>query len=470
MEEVNSHRPSYNTLTIEVDTSTVTKMTSTSKNLSLGKSLKICHLNIEGISQSKSDYLSRIMNELNVDVIHLQETHATSRPNLLNRGTIHGYTLIDATYSRTYGIATYIHSDYSKYKTIHKTDSIDLELLVIDIDGVLTANIYKPPNSNWQTVPLPVFVKPTIYCGDFNSHHHSWGYDHNDLNGNKLAEWINLNNLELVFSPKDLPTFKSARWGSQTTPDLTIVTKCDRSNSYNRTVLHSFPHSQHRPVIFEYGLQIHLTTSIPKPRWNFQIADWKKFSSRLEVIIQHIPCHHSSYARFIGAVINAAKRNIPRGFRKTYIPGWNRVCDELHNTYQLSFCQQTATNLLKELDEHRQKTWGERITKTNFKHSSRKAWNLLRKLGAESVPSKQESDVTANQVASRLVKMTKNAVPSANFLEVKRKLKVWKSICTADSSLSSAFSMKELDGAISCIKMGKAAGFDGIYPVIWCAF
>lgn len=138
-------------------------MSCNSKYLPLGRNLKICHLNIEGISQAKSDYLSRLMNEENVDVIHLQETHATSRVNLLNRGQIHGYTLVDATYSRTYGIATYIHSSFTSYKRIYKTESIDLELLVIDIDGILTANVYKSPKSSWQTSPLPVFLQPTIY-------------------------------------------------------------------------------------------------------------------------------------------------------------------------------------------------------------------------------------------------------------------------------------------------------------------
>ena len=41
----------------------------------VGPVLKICQLNVEGLSKSKSEYLSRLCIEEEIDVLLLQETH-----------------------------------------------------------------------------------------------------------------------------------------------------------------------------------------------------------------------------------------------------------------------------------------------------------------------------------------------------------------------------------------------------------
>ena len=123
-----------------------------------------------------------------------------------------------------------------------------------------------------------------------------------------------------------------------------------------------------------------------------------------------------------------------------------------------------ANQLLDELNEQRRQKWHEITSKMSFKQSSRKAWNLLHKLGSEANPlpkSSSSSPVTANNVASRQVQMTKATVPEQNFKTINRRLKMWKRIRTADPSLSSSFTLQELDDAIMGIKKGKAAGIDG---------
>jgi hypothetical protein len=55
--------------------------------LSLGSNLKICPINIEGISISKSEYLARLMHDKDIDIVTVQETHAGSEENLRRRGT-----------------------------------------------------------------------------------------------------------------------------------------------------------------------------------------------------------------------------------------------------------------------------------------------------------------------------------------------------------------------------------------------
>jgi hypothetical protein len=129
---------------------------------------------------------------------------------------------------------------------------------------------------------------------DFNSHNQQWEYDHNDIDGNLIHEWMTLNH------PKDKGTFRSARWNKDYIPDLSIVTRAaeDDITVYTRVIVDGFPRSQHRPVLLQYGARIPLTESIPKPRWNFTRANWETFATDIDHFIQLIPACSSAYNRF----------------------------------------------------------------------------------------------------------------------------------------------------------------------------
>jgi hypothetical protein len=58
---------------------------------------KICHFNITSISAKKCMVLAKLM--AGVDIIAIQETHTSSSEELKKRGTIPGFTLIDAIHS-----------------------------------------------------------------------------------------------------------------------------------------------------------------------------------------------------------------------------------------------------------------------------------------------------------------------------------------------------------------------------------
>ena len=149
------------------------------------------------------------------------------------------------------------------------------------------------------------------------------------------------------------------------------------------------PKSQHRPIIFLFGLYVSLVDSKPEPRWNFQRAIWVKFSKNLDNKLINIPCTISNYTH--------------RGFCKAYTPGWNKTCTDLYNQYQTAPNTQTAHQLLDELDPQRKKNWKGRTAQMNFKQSSRKAWNLLHKLGSETNPltaTTSSASVTANNIAT----------------------------------------------------------------------
>ena len=86
-------------------------------------------------------------------------------------------------------------------------------------------------------------------------------------------------------------------------------------------------------------MTIHLVHSLDKPRWNFQKAKWSEFSMEMDHVIQFMPPKVDNYERFIKLSKSIAKKHVPRGVRQTYIPGWNKNCENLYEKHmRILFC------------------------------------------------------------------------------------------------------------------------------------
>ncbi|VEN59836.1 unnamed protein product [Callosobruchus maculatus] len=177
--------------------------------------------------------------------------------------------------------------------------------------------------------------------------------------------------INLIFDAKERKTFRSAAWNTESNPDLCFasVDSQNRQIPVSRKVLDDFPHSQHRPIILEVGTQIPIIRSTPRPRWNFGKAQWDKFAAQLDSTVRWIPPKSSSYDRFIKAVITTAKRCIPRGFRREYVPGWNDDIERLYQEFKNSGDSEIADELLHSLDAERCKKWEQAASNMNFKKS-----------------------------------------------------------------------------------------------------
>lgn len=372
----------------------------------IGESLKVCQINVEGSSAASSEYLSRLAYEHKADAITVQETHIKDGSEYNSSGFINGYKVIAYVLSPIYGAATYIRADIVEYKVIHVSNAENISIIVVEIDGIMVTNVYKPPNSSWPDEPISnEFIHhPAICIGDFNSHHMSWGYNSNDSNGDKIHDWSESRNLFLVYDAKDQASFFSARWRSNTNPDLIFVSKNDKDIplATSRKVLNSFPRSQHR--LIEVGTKIHFVDSKQKPRWNFQKADWQEFAKYVDAEIRFVPCEVKNFHRFIGVIKSAAKKSIPRGFRKKYIPGWTADMEVMFREYETGNDPEIADELLELLLAAKRMKWEEATSNMDFKRSSRKSWNLLRKLGKADKPAKIELTIDPEKIASNIVK------------------------------------------------------------------
>lgn len=139
--------------------------------LRVGAVLKICHFNIEGISNAKSELLGRIYRQKTIDVIAIQESHTFDNADLCRRGYIAGYVLIGAIHLKQYVIATFVRDNIDNARIMIGSEcSGNIEVLAIEVCGITVINTYKPPNVAWKNPPIKIFEHPAVYVGDFNSH------------------------------------------------------------------------------------------------------------------------------------------------------------------------------------------------------------------------------------------------------------------------------------------------------------
>ena len=132
--------------------------------------------------------------------------------------------------------------------------------------------------------------------------------------------------------------------------------------------------------------------------------------------------------------------------------------------YEESGDPDIAAHIIESLEASRRQRWEAAMEQLDFTHSSRKGWNLLRKLGAaQRPPATKHFPVSANQVASHLVNIAKAPLSKP----VKRQVHdEWRQYNRSRSNSNEFvhFSISELDGVLESIKLGTAAGYDYIFP------
>jgi hypothetical protein len=145
-----------------------------------------------------------------------------------------------------------------------------------------------------------------------------------------------------------------------------------------------------------------------------------------------------------------------------YIPGWEENCENLYQEYQSTHERGLANDLLREVNDQRKQKWERTVESTNFTHSSRKAWTLLSNLGADTnITPSQNQNITANNIASLLLRISKVPMNPNHIHSTKRALRQKRRELTEDILISDDF---EFEDALLSVKPGKAAGLDGVYP------
>jgi len=428
----------------------------------------ILQLNVEGLTKAKCEVIQHICEERSISVILLQETHAKSDSNI----SIQGFSLADAIHHPQHGIATLVRNDMTAASIAKSDMSSQTQWTATRVNSSLTVvNVYAPPRTDIQLPPI--LPHPVIYSGDFNSHHTNWSYQRNDANGIKISDWASNGDLHLLFDSKQPKTFHSAAWNTYTNPDLSFYS-CDRSSLLphpTHTVGPNFPRSQHRPTFITHPAVIASTPSISKPRWNFRKANWEKFTQLMTTATLPDPCQpniDNTFQEFQHVLSCAARASIPRGYRKTYIPCWDKICSQLAKKHEDAVSpgekQETANELLNYINLRRQERWLTSITNIDMKHSSRQAWKTINRLTGRGPQSTSTAPVTPNQIAHCLLKSGTFSNPDKDFTRaVNRDLKLSWHAPSADLNLCHDVTEEEVRMAIRCTKPGKSPGPDNLH-------
>jgi hypothetical protein len=131
--------------------------------------------------------------------------------------------------------------------------------------------------------------------------------------------------------------------------------------------------------------------------------------------------------------------------------------------------EEDADLLFNTLSENRKEIWRSKTEGLDFTRSSRKAWNLVRKLGETPTINQGTTAITANNVANRLLNASKLKIDHKWFTEVRKDWRRTKKQLILEPDIiefSSPFTMSELELALSQIKKNKSSGLDKILPEI----
>ena len=143
--------------------------------------------------------------------------------------------------------------------------------------------------------------------------------------------------------------FHSARWKKDYSTDICFVTCDDEHQPLPTNDTHhctTFPKQPAQPSIITIGLDIPTISSVQKPCWKFRKANWPEFAKSIAESINRIPPRFENYQRFCKLLFTKAKKYIPRGVRKSYIPCWTNQSKALFKQYVYNGDPDTGKKLM----------------------------------------------------------------------------------------------------------------------------
>ena len=190
-------------------------------------------------------------------------------------------------------------------------------------------------------------------------------------------------------------------------------------------------------------------------RFNLKKANWEQYAYQLYAAVENIPATAECYDQFVNALRKVARKNIPRGCRRNYVPGLTPESIELIKEYRVKyeddpFADSTITlgeELMSAISEERRKAWQTLIESTDMTHISKKAWSTIRKLCDDPC----NLQATANQMAHQL--LLNGRVPNRQ-----PKVRLDRQRYADDPGFTRAIIAAELDIGIRLLEKGKAPG------------
>ena len=238
--------------------------------------MTVIYANVEGLTASKASIISVMCKEQHC--LGLQETH---RSKDQARPRIPGMALVAEPPHKKHGSSVFIR-DGLKVNNIYVCEEGNVELITVELSGVIVHSMYKPPPEPFRLPALGQRNKSHIVIGDFNSHSTLWRYTTTNSDVESVEQWADSNSLSLIHNAKLPKSFNSAIWKKGYNLDLIFVSS-NISDMCEKSVLDPIPRTQHRPICVTVNPII-----VPQPTTSRRRFNLKKVNS--------IP---ENYGRFI---------------------------------------------------------------------------------------------------------------------------------------------------------------------------
>ena len=176
----------------------------------------------------------------------------------------------------------------------------------------------------------------------------------------------------------------------------------------------------------------------------------------------------AAYQDFCNTIKKASKNIIPHRYQNNYTLCWDAECESLYKTFlqspQGDDSSLAATALFAKLDRKQRDRWSKSVWSIDFSHSSQKAWSILNNLTGRSRHSPRHCPVSADAIASQLVRNEKyKAVDHKSSRLVFQEVSdLWRATTPDAVNISDNFSQREFAAALQHLKPGKAPGPDSI--------
>ena len=294
-----------------------------------GSKLNILQINISSFT-TKSVELMKVLSDEQIDVALVEETILPNelKANGSKGGTLAttGYTSYQCKCAKCQGILTLIRNDINAEVQYKPAGDVDHQVINVwkGKSKYLIHHLYCPPGST-SILPLnETIYRKCIIAGDFNAHSPHLGYNAWNNRGREVEKLCLSSNLILQQDMDSEPTLLHKRHNTTSRPDLTFVS-ADILERTTTRVLDDIG-SDHKPTLITIS---NIEKPITKRRtfWNFRKADWKQYTSTVDVGMSQIDINATSIdqtsSMIVSTIMNAAEKSIPRGSVKKFKPYWN---------------------------------------------------------------------------------------------------------------------------------------------------
>ena len=264
-----------------------------------GNMLKLCTINIDGLSEKSKFLLNKFIHDEKFDIVSVLETGSCEPSKLeLNNMSM----ICDTNNAKNRGAALYIRDIYSiaKLESLSKlSNNIDScwGLVIKNNRRYILGSIYVKLNYNSAIKDIINMLNAAkakqkelkaygvILMGDFNARHLSWGDSQSNLYGKQLTEQLDPSLYSICISKT--PTFLCVNGGSSYI-DFSIV-----SNEIADSIINcktdegvylcsGAPKRGHVPVITEIQTNSTSNTLETKTKLDISKMNWKEWTSYIE--------------------------------------------------------------------------------------------------------------------------------------------------------------------------------------------